>query len=120
MMNDPHSSRGLVDSRALSGKLNCSFRYLLHYHDSFSAHAVNLLVGCFFLRKDIESGSSCSQNSCRRIRPPHNRSFCALSGSRFGFIGRSRSSHSFQVICDWYNFIHPSRRSLIIGHYRNY
>ena len=38
----------------LYGTHNRSFRYLLPYHDNIGLYARYLLVGCFFLRKDLE------------------------------------------------------------------
>lgn len=45
-----HSSRGLVDSRAVHGKPNRTFCYLLPYHASDNPHANPLSVGDILLR----------------------------------------------------------------------
>lgn len=83
----PNSPRDMVDSRALHSKPNRSFHYFLPYHDSISPYASYILVGCFFLRKDLESGSSCSQNSGFCVRLIDYRTFCALSRTWLEFVG---------------------------------
>ncbi len=91
MVNDPHSPRGLFDCRALYGKPNRPFHYLLLNHGHISPHVGDLLVGYLFLREDIESGSSCSQNSCRCIGRTHNKPFYYLSLAWYEFIDQGQT-----------------------------
>jgi hypothetical protein len=89
IVNAHQSPRNLVDSRALYGKFNRSFRYFLPYYGHVSPYAGYLLAGCYLLRKDPESESFCSKSSCQYIRLAHNRPFCALSLAWYEFVARS-------------------------------
>ena len=80
------SPRGLVDSRAVYGRLSGAFHYLLHYHNCISSYAGHLLEGYFFLRKDLKSGPFCGQSSYRYVGYTYNKSFCVLFFAGYMFI----------------------------------
>lgn len=94
MVDVQHSPRGLVDRRALHGKPNRSFHYLLPRHAGVSPYAHHLSAGDILLRINLESGSSCNQNPSLYIRPADHRSFCPLPWAWLGIVaGRPSICH---------------------------